>query len=240
MPRRIAVLVPLVAYACVLGGCGEKKAAVVYERPLNMDDLARGVPPSDNAHTLLTDRRTEGRFACVLAIAKMRPGADELDFVQMSPPEQSYWVEQMRGVTTLRKLTFLRPRSTRPFGHDVPRLCETADRLGAPLLLVYAPNGVGANSAQVLGVLYDAATHQPLASLHASARFLNEEGQEVSPNEEKGDHRDDDARYQAQRAFEGHVLACVRDLMSLDDQPATTQPHRWQQPFVERWWIRYH
>ena len=63
-------------------------------------------------------------------------------------------------------------------GPDTLRAAAAARN--ATLMLLYAPNRYGPNSAQVLGVLYDVPSGQPLATLHASATLLDEEGEEVS------------------------------------------------------------
>jgi len=237
--RITARSLPLVLIV-LLAGCHERRR-VTYGPPLHMDELAAGLPAPENDFALLVDQQTEGRFGCPLAIAKLTPDAsdpgDPLVLVPLYSNEQAYWSEQMRGVAAVQKLVFLRPRSTRPEGHSVSTLCETAARLGAPLLLTYAPRQLGPNSAQVLGVLYDAESHQPLATVQASSRLLDEDGEEVSPSDKRGDHRAQDAGYQAQRKFEEHTLACLRELIHRDSRPPTTQPHKWSQPFFERWWI---
>lgn len=226
--------------AC-LAGCA-KAPQVVYEPPVSMDDLAPGLSAPDNNYALLGDMQTSGRFACPLAIAKFasrdHDDGPQIDLVAARPREQAYWTEQLRGIAAVREVIFLSPLTTRPNGSGVPNLCATARRLGAPLLLVYAPNGLGPNSAQVFGVLWDTAAVQPLATLHASSQILDDDGQEESPNDERGDHRDQDARYQAQRSFEHHLFACLRELIERDTPAPTTQPHRWEKPLVERWWIR--
>lgn len=232
--------VVLLSLALLLAGCRERHA-VRYDSPVHMDDLAPGLSAPENSFVLLTDAPSAGRFACRIAVAKFAPATpdalEKLTFVPLQRHEQAYWTEQMRGVAQVQEFVFLRPRSTKPEGQTLTALCDTAQRLQAPLLLVYAAGGLGPNSARVLGVLYDSATRQPIATLGASSRILDEEGAEVSPNRERGDHRDVDARYLAQREFEEQSLACLRELMHRDAPPATTQPSKWNQPFIERWWI---
>lgn len=232
----------LIAAVSGLPGCASQEPVITYEPTVAMADLAPGVPSPDNTYRLLADEPTRGRFACGLAVAKFVPHDNDnglnLEFEAMRPAEQAYWTEQFRGVWAIRKVMFLSPFTVRPNEPTVDNLCATANELGASLLMVYTPNGLGPNSAQVLGVLYDVPTRAAVAALHASSRFIDlEEGVEVSPNQEKGDHRDIDARYQAQREFEEHVLACVAELIRRDTPPPTTQPHRWHKPLVERWWI---
>jgi hypothetical protein len=237
--NRIARSVPLVLFV-LLSGCHERRQPVAYGLPLDMNELAAGLPAPDNDFALLVDQQTSGRFGCPVAIAKLTSGThagDPLALTALHSNEQAYWTEQMRGVAAIQKLVFLRPRSIRPEEQSLATLCDTAQRLGAPLLLMYAPRPLGPNSARVLGVLYEAQSRQPLATVCATARLLDDDGEEVSPNDEPGDRRAADAGYQAQRKFESYTLVCLRELIHRDARPATTQPHKWRQPLMERWWM---
>ncbi len=227
-------------------GCApDRPKGVVYEPRIEMQDLVVGLPLPNNEFKLLVDERTEGRFACPVAVAKFvspppesESAEGELVFQLMRHREQAYWAEQMRGMDAIQYMLFISPRSTAPEGQGIEALCRTASDLGAPLLIVYTPNGYGPNSGQVLGAMYNTKECKPLATLHASDRILDEDGAEVSPFDERGDHRDTDARYQAQRAFEKHAMACLRELTHRDTRPSTIEPHNWHQPYIERWWIR--
>ena len=245
--RLLAISSAVLLVSLVLGtGCSpDRPSEVTYEPRIEMQDLVVGLPLPNNEYKLLVDERTEGRFACPVAVAKFvspNPGdgsaTSELVFERMRDREQAYWAERMRGMDAIQYMLFISPRSTAPEGQGIEALCKTASDLGAPLLIVYTPNGYGPNSAQVLGAMYNTAECRPLATLHASDRILDDEGAEVSPNDERGDHRDIDARYQAQRAFEKHAMACLRELTHHDARGSTTQPHNWHQPYIERWWIR--
>jgi len=240
---RRGIALALLTMLGLWAGCHESQPQLTVEPRLDMSDLAAGLSSVESGFTLLADQQTEGRFSCALAIAKFvasdngQHGA--LEFVTLPPNEESYWLEQMRGVLAVQELVFLRPRTTRPEGQSVAALCDAARRLKAPLLLVYAPNGLGPNSAQVLGVIYDTASRVALATLRSTSRIVDAGGAETSPQNKRGDLRDRDARCVAQREFEGYVLACLRELIHRDQPPATTQPHEnWDRPFIERWWIQ--
>lgn len=221
-------------------GC-HQSPRVTYEPRIEMADLAAGLKMSDNAHLLLTEEGTQGLFGCGLAMAKLMPVYDEngrrLELVSPKPNEEANWTEQMRGVPEIRDMLFLSPLDMRTTGSRLDGLCSAAERLGAALLLAYAPNHFDANSAQVLGVLYDTRSRGALATLHASAQFVDEDGEEIPPADERGDHREVDAAFQASRAFEHHTLACLWELIRRDSPPPTTQPHRWQTPRPDRCWL---
>jgi len=226
---------PLVLAALVLG-C-RQPAATTYEPRMDLDDLVPGLDSPSNGYLLLTDEKTQGRFACGLAIAKFAPvnGEGPLQLTPVKANEQAYWTEQLTGVSAVRDLAFLTPISTRPDGQAPAALCALAGRLNASLLLIYAPNRFAPNAAQVFGVLYDVERRSPIATLHTSIEFDEESGIAEPPDDEQGDHRDIDAAYQAPRAFEEQTLACLRELTTRDAFLPTTQPHKWQTR--DRWWI---
>jgi hypothetical protein len=240
MRAAVAIGLLCVFVASAMLGCAAQPPGVC-ERRIHMQELAVDVPPVDNGYRLLAQERTHGRFACSLAIAKLAPGEEvgTVNLVELAPAEEAYWTDAVCGVSEVRDLQFLSPISVRPDEPDTETLCAAAAAREATLLLLYVSNRYGPNSAQVLGVLYDVPSCQPIASLHASASFLNEQGEEVSPDKRFGDHRETDASFQASRAYEKHLLSCLGELIHNDSPPPTTQPHRWSTPPSERWWL-YH
>ncbi len=234
---RIGVLNLLVTFTLL--GCAPEVPRV-YERQMQIRELAADVGPVDNAFRLQVFEETRGRFACSLAIAKLVPNneAGVVKLVKMTPAEEAWWVEAVRGITPLSDLQFLSPISVVPEKARTDTLCAAAADRAATLLMLYAPNRYGPNSAQVLGVIFDVASCQPIATLHSSANFiLGEEGEEIPPEDEIGDHRDEDACFQALRTYEQHLLSCLGELIQHDSPSPTTQPHHWQTPPSQRWWL---
>lgn len=234
----LATGLTLLGVTLALIGCAAPPPTV-YQRQIQIRDLAADVSPVDNTFQIIAPEQTVGRFACSLAIAKLVPTgpAGEMKLVQLTPAEEAYWTDTVHGVVAVRDLQFLTPISVRPEEPGTDTLCAAARDRAASLLLLYAPNRYGPNSAQVFGVLYDTQACQPVATLHASARFLNEEGEEAALDGEPGDHRDADACFQAARTHERHLRECLAALIH-DDSPALpTKPHRWDTPREERWWV---
>ncbi|MBU0618099.1 MAG: hypothetical protein KKI02_10315 [Planctomycetes bacterium] len=233
---RIGALNLLAAFTLL--GCASEVPRV-YERQIEMRELAAEVAPVDNMYRLEAVDETRDRFACSLAIAKLVPAGEvgTINLVQMTPAEEAYWVNAVCGLTELSDLQFLSPLSVVPDRPGTDTLRAAAAARDANLMLLYAPNRYGPNSAQILGVLYDVASGRPLAALHASASFLNEEGEEVSVDQETSNQRDNDAYYQASRAGEQHLVHCLGELIRLDSAAPTTQPHRWETPPSQRWWL---
>ena len=233
---QIGVLNLLVAFTLL--GC-VSEASRVYERQIQMRELAADVAPVDNAYRLEVVEETQGRFACSLAIAKLVPVGEtgSLNLVKTTPVEEAYWAEAVRGLTELRDLQFLSPISVVPEDPGTDTLRAAAAARNATLMLLYAPNRYGPNSAQVLGVLYDVASGRPSAALHASASFLDEDGEAVSVDQARSDQRGRDAYYQASRAYEQRLVRCLGELIRYDSSLPATEPHRWETPPSQRWWL---
>lgn len=253
----------LAAGLALLAACSQKQTLVTYEPAVGIGDLAADLTVPASGYALTAPGNTVGRFPCALAIARLAPRDEdtvptttsddapsaavaplragawplELTLRPLRPMDEACWTERMRGLRALRDVIFLSPRSTKIEGQTPAALCAAAHRLGANLLVVYAASGLSANSAQSVGILYDTPTATPLATIYATARILDAEGIESSPNPRIGDHRRDDARYQAQRQFEGYVEAALRELVGRDQPSPSTQPSRWQTPLNERWWL---
>ena len=240
MPRFSCVMLAAAGFLPWMLGCHSPETVRVQPR-LSLDDLVSGLDPIDNSHLLLSREPTVGRFTCSLAIAKFDSRGEsfqpQLELSDIPPAEQAQWVEAFRGISDIREMVFLTHLSSENGRRDPQALCGVARRFGAPLLLIYTPNRHGQNTAQVLGVLYDVAKTRPIATLHAGARFVDDDGRETAPEHLRGDLRDWDACYQAARAFEKHAQDCLNELVMLDSPPATTQPHEWRKPWPERWWV---
>lgn len=225
------VIASAVGLLCLVG-CATHHAPT-FERPVAFSELASGLPTPTNDFQLVSHQASVGRFACGLALAKLTvpPTAGQpLQLVASESTEQAWWTEQLRGVTAIRELIFLRPTAIRGDGEGIPALCAAARTMAAPLLLVYVPNHTAPYSAQVLGVIYDAETEQPLATLHAAAK-------DTAGAAENDDDELDAAPLLAARQFERNTLGCLSELTRQDSASPTTQPHQWQQPLIERWWL---
>ena len=221
-------------------GCATRKEAPrVYERKVEMRELTGDVSPASDAFKLQAAEPTIGRFACSLSIAKftLDETTGAIRFRHTTDMEEAAWGEATRGLSELINMQFLTPIDTVPNPPSLDYLCAAARDLNTSMLLIYVPNRYGPNSAQVLGVLYDAISEHPVATLHTSANFLDEEGLETAPDELDGDHRDADAYYQASRAYERQLVQCLGALIRQDTPAPASQPHRWDTPPNQRWWI---
>lgn len=230
---RVALLGVLAITAC------QEPPKIDVQRVVKFDELSPGITRVENGYITFDNEPTTGRFSSGLAISKLdlEAEADKLVCVQMTPREQAFWGRTLEGVSEVRGLYFLGPVDVKPDRPTTTRLCKAARNQNAGLLLLYASNRYGENAAQKLGILYDTYTAAPVAVLHAERRFVDQEGLEVAPEGVTGDQRELDAQYQAMRAFEQELIDCLSELIELDRPTPATQPHRWQTPPGQRWWL---
>jgi hypothetical protein len=220
-----------------LTGCATTEKPVAYDPPLVVEDFAANYDFPEEGFRLLADAST-GRFATALAISRYSTRQDPFGCDVMvhecglSPREQAYWVSTFRGAQKVRSLVFLSPTTLQVAAPGKSARCITADALGAKLLLEYVPTRLGPNSAEIMGVIYDAKTAEPVATLRASRVIVGTAGYEVPPGEladeqDADDVRPYDAYYQASRAFEQSAYDAVAQLIQLDEPLPQKERHRW-------------
>jgi len=237
---RHVTLVCLAAAPCLsTTGC-HREDPMAFEPRIAWSDIARGAPAADNRHVLLASERTQGRFACALAVAQAAaqtaPWEQSLDLCGPRHSDQAHWLAALAGLHRVRAVVFVTARDVVDQPGNVAGLCAAANRLGATLLLVYSKNRYAPEAAQALGLVYDVASGKPLAAVHASANCPSPDPDELV-EDVPGDHRDVDASYQAARAFEARVRAALCELIELDAPPATIEPHNWTDRPDEPLWI---
>jgi hypothetical protein len=94
--------------------------------------------------------------------------------------------------------------------------------LHAKLGLIYAVNELTSTEAEMFGVLFEAASAQPIATLHARAVSLPHSGPD---DDGRVDLWESDARALVREKFERSMRACIRDLI-VQDSPADADAPR--------------
>jgi hypothetical protein len=240
----------------LLATCACRSNPPAREEQLVVADLAAGIDDPDNDCVVLVTGSCGVRFPATLAIAELsaiaakggpetdaaKPASDSVSPAHpyanappdcgfqlraVSPADQGRWVEAFRGVVSIRDLRFLSPVDLKCRGECLPALVSAAQRAGAGLLLTYAPNRCGPNSARSPGIIYGVQARQPVAKLQAQMQFLNDEGVECAVDDQPGDYREEDAVFQTAREFERRCVACICELARQTPTDTTLQPHRW-------------
>jgi len=217
-------------------GCGVRFATTLVIAKLTGDEDLAVLPgaQSEIADNRQTSSPTSARpessgddAACPASEMPACVADDGLQVAVMSPADQGRWVEAFRGLSFIRDLRFLSPIDLKAQGGGLPGIFAAARRAQGGLLLTYSANRCGPNSERIVGTIYAVDSGRPLVQLQSYMQFLNEEGLECAVDEERGDHRDQDAIYQTAREFEGRCVNAVRELARRSPPVDTTVPHRW-------------
>lgn len=224
---RAVVVVAVVAAVVVAGGCSKPQfIGELTIEPVQMEQMAPGVEPPDNAYVRMDESRTEGRFSCGMSVVRVhdapQPDSDawQLMIAEIQQKDTAHWTKATRNLPAISFVTFFDWSSVPTRAVTIRELLSAAQGVNTRLLLVYAQNELGPNEAEVLGALYDTETGQLLGAGRTMAKFIEADGTQEWPSEMKGDQRWRDARYVSARRFESMVHDAIYAL-SLSDSPAT-------------------
>ena len=95
--------------------------------------------------------------------------------------------------------------------------------LHAQIGFVYAVNELSEDETEMIGALYDVASGEPLASVHAQAVSMPPPDDNRNPM----DVWEMDSRALVRAAFAGHVYQCLRTLIARDQPAAQESPEGW-------------
>ena len=102
-------------------------------------------------------------------------------------------------------------------------ILEAFRTLHARIGFVYAVNELSKNETEMIGALYDVASGEPLASIHAQAASVPTPDDDA----ETIDLWETDSRALVRATFAGHVYQCIRALIALDQAAAQESPEGW-------------
>lgn len=234
---------------CVLlaGACSKPQfVGELTNEPVQMEHVAPGVDPPDNAYVRVDESRTEGRFTCAMSVVRVKHapvgdlGSEDWALVIDEIPQKDtgHWTEATRDLPSLSFVTFFNWSSVPTRQVTIRGLLAAAHRVNTRLLLVYAQNEIGPNEAEVLGALYDTENGQLLGAGRTTAAVVEADGLQAWPSELEDDQRGRDARYLTARRFEVMLHDAIHTL-SLSDTPATQlRPNPWGPMRTPEWpWL---
>lgn len=240
---RLACLPAVIIGLAVVGACSKPvPPPLAYAGPtLASADfgLAEPVQTPGNGYVLLEPGRSQGRFPASLAVVRLDqpcPLAVYDDFLyvadrgweiaSLKQEEAAYWNGLLKRIPQSRSVYVLDRRSVVSPDCNFQEVIQTARLLRMELCLIYGPRMVDDDGAGFCGVLVDVITGRHLAYLESHANSADYEP--PRPDRHKRDQSHQDVNYIAARRFERQVRECVRELISLDTPPATTQPSPWR------------
>lgn len=231
---RLAACSAILVSFAIAGCCKEKHTDVWIPRPrVHWEHVCTDpVRPVFDGYRILTPEPTRGLFPASigvtrLAVQTMDPHAQTTQPAMLTDPRNEF-LQWNRAFDNLMAISEVFPIVERDLGGceaDPPQIIAATRALHARLSLVYAFNELSSSEAEMLGVLYDTTTAQPVASIHASAVSV------VPPKEDEDDDAPDpwetDAHALVRKKFERRVHACIREMIRQDESVAVEAPIGW-------------
>ncbi len=202
---------------------------------------------------LLTEEQTAGRFPagiCVVEVEVYVPAgsAERLLRLQTVPGHQAvYWSNLLDELPLVREVIFLREAGLDPRGYQWREVLQASLERDCSLCLIYARLDDSDADAEYAGVLWDAATFQPLAVLRVPVILSIDEADSASVSarnqpEAPLDPTIREADFRAQQEFRQALRDAIWDLARQDAPTPTTQPNPWSDaefPLFPRDYERY-
>ena len=231
-----AGLIVAVVGAGVTPGCASKKPVDPWtpQPTVRWFDLGtRPVLPPRDGFFLELDQRDPGLFPAAIAVARVAIVDDEVvDLLERPKLVRNPRNEFLQWNTALEDqfaVSELFPIATWDLGGGtvaMSQILAAFRALGAQLGLVYAVNETTPDHTELLGVLYDIRTYEPLALLHTEATSTVTR-EEAKKSKKPIDYWTTDSRALARAKFAIHFHDCIRNLI-LDDEPAASaMPASW-------------
>lgn len=223
----------LIALMLATTGCATRKKEAIWTPlpPVSWSDIAPSqVVPAANGHRLQLTEPTRGLFPASMAVTRLAvdQGDGQRQPTLFTDPRNEF-LQWNKSFDDKLALSEVFPIGARDLGgHDAqPQHILAAFRaLDARIGLIYAVNDISQLESEVLGVLYDVNTGQPLASVHARETSV------TPPEDETPYQRVNlwkwDARALARTQFEKSLRACVLELISRDEPAMIETPEGWK------------
>ncbi|MCG3131332.1 MAG: hypothetical protein FLDDKLPJ_02122 [Phycisphaerae bacterium] len=218
-----------------LSGCASTPRETPWVAPPRVawDDLTPSpVPVVRDGYRILDEAPTHGRFPCAMSVSRM--ASEVLDADQDGPlvvpatPHNEFliWNNLFDNLPAVSEAFPVVERNLGERPADAALVLSAARAFHAGVSMIYAVNAVAQDRYEMLGVLHDAATGQPIAVLHAEGeRAPRPEDYETTYN--NVDAWDYEARALARRKFKKLAVACLRDLIANDVPQKTKAPEGW-------------
>ncbi len=210
-------------------GCSGKRVKVWTPQPLvHWDHLStRPVDTVHNGYRILGPRPTHGLFPASLVVTRLavalsdEPAEATHVFLLADPRNELLrWNRTLDDQMAISEVFPVVERDLGGWRADPEQILATFRALNARLGLIYGVNELSETESEMIGVLYDTKSQQPLATLHSQAVtvVLLEEEKSNKP----ADLRETDCRALVRKQFERFVHACIRELI-LYDEPETVE-----------------
>lgn len=186
--------------------------------------------PAAQGYRMLKAEATEGLFPASIGVTRVafseKPeddGIRRLHLVRDPRNEFLRWNDAFDDQMPIGEVFPIDQRNLAGAEAHPTLILEVFRTLHARIGFVYAVNELSEDETEMIGTLYDVATGEPLASIHAQAVSLPTPDDDTEAN----DLWDTDSRALVRAAFAGHVYQCIRTLIALDQSAGQESPEGW-------------
>lgn len=224
--RWIAAGAGLLVFA---SGCGEKRVNVWTPQPLvHWNHLsAQPLDTVYNGYRIMAPRPTRGLFPASLVVTRLgvelsdAPAEATHVFLLADPRNELLrWNRALDDQMAISEVFPVVERDLGGWRADPEQILATFRALEAQLGLIYGVNELTDTESEMIGVLYDIKSQQPLATFHT--RAVSVVPREKKRNGKPADLWETDCRALVRKQFERFVHACIRELI-LHDEPETVE-----------------
>ncbi|MCH9002234.1 MAG: hypothetical protein IIC02_06635 [Planctomycetes bacterium] len=188
------------------------------------------IAPAAQGFNLLTTEPTQGLFPASIgvtrvAFAENSKGGESRRLCLLRDPRNEFlrWNDAFDDQMPIGEVFPIDQRNLAGAEAHPTLILEVFRTLHARIGFVYAVNELSEDETEMIGTLYDVATGEPLASIHAQAVSLPTPDDDTEAN----DLWDTDSRALVRAAFAGHVYQCIRTLIALDQSAGQESPEGW-------------
>lgn len=231
--RIIMIIAALVMVG--LSGCASSKSQrdeVWIPRPrVTWSEIAPApIPPATQGFNLLTTEPTQGLFPASMgvtrvAFAENTKVGEPHRLCLLRDPRNEFlrWNGAFDDQVPVSEVFPIDQRNLAGAEAQPSLVMEVFRTLHARIGFVYAVNELSENETEMIGALYNVATGEPLATIHAQAVSL------PTPDDDKeaNDLWETDSRALVRAAFAGHVYQCIRTLIAFDQSAEQESPEGW-------------
>ena len=233
-PRRtITGLVTALTVVFCATSCSQKNIRPWSPKPLVLweDICAQPIPLTTNTFRIIKREQTRGLFPASMAVTRIG-----IDSEQNSDPgvrvrlvtdprnEFLQWNTALDDQMAISEVFPIRDEDLGGRRITMDLLFDASVALDAQLGLIYAVNELHQDRTEILGVIYDLTSTQPLAAIHSEATS-------IEPHETAGMDAPSlwktDSRALARAQFDRLLHSCIRELIIQDQPPPVVVPAGW-------------
>ena len=220
---------------CLTVGCAAKTVEFWTPSPqVCWEDLStRPVEPVHDGYRIIKAEPTRGLFPASIGVTRValqtngeKTAARPKHLLRDPRNEFLRWNSAFDDQMAVSEVFPIDQRDLGGAAAEPEQIVAAWRGLHARIGFVYAVNQLSETGAEMIGALYDVASAEPIATVHAQAFSI------IRPEEDHGpaDLWETDSRALVRAEFARHVYECLRELISRDVPALVESPEGWTPP----------